>query len=77
MPAYLIGVPYPELEKVEDEVIAWLRKHGFLKASFDPLQILIFTEKELSEEELEELRELLMKKYSEAAGKMSLLGKWE
>jgi len=77
MPSYLIGVSWSELEKVMKEILEWLRKRGRGSVSLDPLQIAIDTEKKLSEEELEEIRELLIKRYSELAKKMILLNKWE
>lgn len=77
MPSYLIGVPYPEIDELMEEVLEWLRKRGKGGVVLDPLQIAIDTEKKLSEEELEEIRELLIKRYSELAKKMILLRKWE
>jgi len=76
MPAYLLGVPWEELEELMGEVLEALRKHGAGSASLDPLQVVIATKKELSEEDIEEIRRLLSEKYSELARRIILLRVW-
>ena len=81
MPAYLIGVPYPELDKVLDDAVArlsqMLEEDVNCAVELGCFCALIKTEKKLSEKQLEEIKRLLIKRCSEIARKMSLLGKWE